>query len=262
MNAAFNADGHPRVLVDYPVEALLAIIIRHIGGGYLAPERRDIERYPALCINWLEDFRATFNNDKTYPIQTVFRANPFGNNGKSLEAVQAGEANWPLFAMWRSGNEWTPFTVTDDQNRITVNFVWVMPPHRDVEVNWALLTHMDFHLRRVIDGIKRCKEDRDLLKAAGISDICREGWKSEQSYKGPAQRVIYPSLTGAITFRYYWKRTEYQMGLDLPVFNAAYAEYFLRTKRSSGDFQDTRFLPALLTSWQPDPPPPAGDDRV
>ncbi len=245
MNKEFRESGYPRILVDHPIEALVAIVLRHLGGGYLAPDRRNIDRYPQLCIDWLEDFRHTFQDPDIYPIRTAFRANPFTKGGRELDGPREGEANYPLFAMWRKTNDWKQFTVQADSNRVTVEWAWILPPHEDVERNWPILTHFDFNLRRCIDGIKQSKEDRDLLKAAGVADICREKWVTEQGFKGPANRAIFPTLTGSFDFQYYWQRTEYTLGLDLPAFNRLYAEYFLLSRREDGTIVETRLNPRL-----------------
>lgn len=251
MNREFLQSGTPRILLDYPVEALAAIVLRHLGGGYLAPERRDIERYPALCLNWVADFRATFDcvDENAQPIGVVFRANPFSKNGKDLDAPEEGEVNYPLFAIWRSNNTHQPFTVQADTNRIKVMWAWVLQANKNTERIWPLLTHFDWNFRRAIDGIKRCKADRELLKAAGISDICRETWTSENGYKGPAGHLLYPTVVGSFEFQFYWQRTEFTLGLNLEPFNHAYVEYFLRSRIGDGSLTDTRLSPPLMSRF-------------
>lgn len=253
-------DASPRKLVDIPIEAFAAIVVRHLGDGYIAP------RAPAICEGWVADFKATFNNPTTRPIETVFKADPRTGPQKFFDAVREGEASWPLFAIWRAKNQWSQHTVNVDKNRVTVKFCWVLPPHEDIERNWPLLTTFDFHLRRILKGTFRCAEDRELLKSASVGDLATpwQTYQTDQGYMGPAGKTIYPTLTGSFQFDTYWARTEENLGLTLEAFNQMYVNYTLRARKESGSMDDVRLMPPLSSAanpilpgqGNPCPPPP------
>lgn len=231
----------PRVVIDYQVEAFAAIITRHLGDGYIAP------REPKLCEGWVADFKRTFDNPGTRPIQTVFRADPM--QGKNFDAVKEGESSWPLFAIWRSKNVRRPHTVGVDRTTMTFKFMWVLPPHSETERIWPLLQQFDEHLRRVLTNTQRCTDDRRLLDAALLRDFAL-GWQqyeSEMGYMGPSQQIIYPTLSGKFEVEQFWERTDSNLGLELPAFQYAYFDYLLRHRLESGSLDDARLNPQLAS---------------
>ncbi len=250
MNPATDKSTSPRRLLDEPVEAFAAIVLRYLGGGYVAP------RQPKIAEGWVADFQETFSNHTILPIQTVFRANPFKKGGKKFDAIPEGEASWPVFAIWRSRNAWKQFTVGSDANTVNINFAWALPGSANVERNWALLTHFDHHFRRVLKGIYRDEETKALLNAALVRDYMLpwQSYQTDQDFDGPAQRAIYPTLTGTFQFSTYWGRTEENLGLIHPAFNRAYFEYLLRHRKESGSMEDTRLNPSLISGADPIPP--------
>ncbi len=240
-------DASPRTLIDVPIEAFAAIVVRHLGADYIAP------RAPAICEGWVADFKQTFDNPGTRPIETVFKADPMMGPQKFFDAVREGEASWPLFAIWRTGNQWSQWTNGVDKNRVTVKFCWVLPPHENTERNWPLLTVFDFHLRRILKGTFRCAEDRELLKAASVMDLATpwQTYTTEQGYKGPGGKVLYPTLSGSFQFDIYWAKSEENYGLLLPAFNRLYVNYTLRARKESGSMYDVRLMPPLSSAADP-----------
>lgn len=250
MNPRVESEASPRVLVDAPVEAFAAIVLRYLGGGFTAP------RQPKIAEGWVADFRATFANHTINPIETVFRANPFANGGEKFDAVPEGEASWPLFAIWRRRNQWKQHTNGVDANLVTIEFAWVMPPNRNTEQLWPLLTVFDHHFRRVLKGLYRDKETMTLLNEALVRDYVLpwQSYSTEQDFAGPAKRAIYPTLRGSFQFQTYWARTEENLGLIHPAFNRAYFEYLLRHRKESGSMEDVRLNPSLISAADPIPP--------
>ncbi|OPZ10340.1 MAG: hypothetical protein BWZ07_02710 [Alphaproteobacteria bacterium ADurb.BinA280] len=231
----------PRIVLDYQIEALAAIILRHLGDGYIAPIQ------PKICEGWVADFQRTYDNPQTRPIQTLFRADPM--KGKNFDAVKEGEASWPLFAIWRSKNVRRPHTAGVDKNTMTVKFMWVLPPHSETERIWPLLQQFDEHLRRVLTNTFRCVDDRRLLDAALLRDFAL-GWQAyetEMGYMGPSQQMIYPCLAGSFQAEQFWPRTVDNLGMDLPAFHHAYFEYLLRHRLESGSIDDARLNPELAS---------------
>ncbi len=240
---ALASEIAPRIITDLPIEAYAAIIVRHLGDGYFEP------RFPKLADGdgWVKNFKATFDNPCTKPIETVFRANPLTGPNNVFDGVQSGEVSWPLFAIWRSRNHWKRYTNAADQNLVTLEFCWVLPPHSQTERNWPLLTEFDFHLRRVLRGIYRCTQDKELLSAALVRDFTFpwQTYETELGYKGPAGKALHPTLTGRFQFDIFWEKTQYNHGLILEAFNFAYANYFLRYRKESGSMDDARLNPPL-----------------
>lgn len=226
---------------DWQIVAWTAIIVRHLGGGYIAP------RYPALCQDWLENFRETFANPETRPIETVFNANPFGGSGALLDVVKEGDVSWPLFAIWRDKTSRRRHTASVDRCRTTVKWLWMLPGNSETERIWPLLNEFDEQMRRVIAEVQRCPDDRNLLRAARIGDYARtyQTYTSEAGYKGPHGQTIFPTLSGAFDYDHYWENSEAGWGLVLEAFNQAYFTYLLRGKIESGSLVDTRLTPPL-----------------
>jgi len=228
-------------IYDWQIVAWTAIIVRHLGGGYVPP------RFPALCESWLENFRVTFANPETRPIETVFNANPFGGSGALLDVVKEGDVSWPLFAIWRDRTNSKRHTASVDRRRTTVKWLWMLPGQSETERLWPLLGEFDEQMRRVIAEVQRCPEDRNLLRAARIGDYARayQTYQSEEGYRGPNGQTIFPTLTGSFEYDSYWSNSEAGWGLLLDAFNGAYFDYLLRGKTESGSLVDTRMTPPL-----------------
>lgn len=248
--AADELNASPRLLIDHPIEAFGAIILRHLGGGYTAPLT------PKIGEGWVADFRRTFDNAETKPIETLFRADPKLGPKDHFQAVEEGEASWPLFAIWRKSNKWDQHTIGVDKNRVTVAYVWVLPPSANTERNWPLLSVFDNHMRRVLRAIYFCKEDKDLLTAALVRDFALpwQSYTSRQGYEGPGGKTLYPTLAGEFQFDTFWERTADNHGMVYPAFNAAYTTYVLRGRDGSGNLTDTRLIPELASLAYPIPP--------
>lgn len=238
----------PRIVLDYQVEAFAAIILRHLGDGYVAP------REPKICEGWVADFRRTFENPETKPIETLFRADPM--KGKNFDAVKEGQASWPLFAIWRSKNVRKQHTMGVDKTTMTIKFMWILPPHSETERNWPLLQQFDEHLRRVLISTSRCTEDKRLLDAAYIRDQCLNWntYEAEFGYFGPSQQIVYPAMSGQFQVEQFWERTVANLGMEIPAFHHAYFEYLLRHRLESGSMIDARLHPQLASRTDIVPP--------
>jgi hypothetical protein len=240
----------PRLVRDLAIDAYAAIIVRHLGDGYIAP------RYPELCEGWVQDFKATFDNRETKPIETVFRADPMKGPNKVFDSPKEGEVSWPLFCIWRRRTQTKRFTVAVDQKRVTVEFAWVLPPHSETERIWPLLSKFDEHLWRVLRALFRVPQDKELLNAALVRDYALpwQTYETEQGFFGPGGQNLYPTLTGRWQYDVYWERTEYNHGLIHEAFNRAYFNYFIRYRKESGSMDDARLNPPLSSGVNLIPP--------
>lgn len=264
----------PRIVLDVPIEAFAAIVLRRLGDGYSPP------RTPDLVGGWVDDFRRTFDGcisspaetggeceGGTKPIASVFRANPMVGPGNSFQAVPHGEGSYPLFAIWRDQNQWAQFTNGTDRNRVTVGFCWALPANNETQRMWPLLTQFDFLLRRVLKNIYWDVETKALLNAALVRDYVNpwQTYRSKPGHSGAQGQAIYLTLTGEFQFDTYWERTPQNHGYTYQGFNAAYFTYLLRGRGESGSIQDSRLHPELASAAFPIsqaegvecPPPPS-----
>jgi len=213
-------------LLDMPVEALAQIVMRHLGLG------KPCQQAPEICRTWLDDFRDTIGLPKTYPIATLYRAHPFKGH-TPLE----GQASYPLFAIWRSKNAWKWFTNDTDECTAAAMFLWVLPSEVQTDKIWPLFSEFSALMRRVFEHAPEELDDCELIERAGISEYGVE-IKNEIAFAGPGKpgQVLFPTLTGAFTFKTHWKRSERNLGLEaLPRFHEVYINYLLKGVGSDGD---------------------------
>jgi len=245
MNPAAMATASPRLLLDYPIEAFAAIVLRYLGDGYIPPKS------PALCEGWVEDYKRTINDPTSRPIESILRADP-GPKGE-FESVPEGHASWPLFAIWRANNAWQQHTVGVDKCRVLVRFIWALPRHSETERLWPLLGVFDFYLRRILMNLYRDPESKRLLNAALVRDYALpwQSYRTEQGGKGPGNQALYLTLSGQFEFDTYWERTIQALDITPPDFNAAYFSYLLQYRKESGSIADARLIPELASIVTP-----------
>lgn len=222
-------------LLDVPVEALAQVVMRHLGLGLPCAQA------PAICRSWLTDFRDTLGDPKIKPIQTLYRAHPF--RGRT---PFEGQASYPMFAIWRSKAAWKWFTNATDEEAAAALFMWVLPSEVDTERVWPLLEHFGALVRRVFEHAPEELDDYEILSAAGVTEWAVE-LKMEMGFAGPggigggsggvaSGQLLFPTLSGAFTFKSHWTRNEHNLGLEpLPIFDEVLTNYMLKGVGQDGD---------------------------
>lgn len=210
-------------LTDPQIDAFAAIIEAHINGTRTYPGA------PAIAATFLQDFRDTIGDATMKPIVTVFKADP-----KNLKAPWEGNVNLPMLAIWRSEDAWKEFSWDMDQDSAVAMYKWALPSDADTEKVWPLLNRFVYTVRRIFEWSVEDPTDLAILNAGGVTEFAIE-IKAKYGYDGPAQEVLYPTATGAFSFKHHWERNEANLGLSLPAFAEADTRHNLVGADHDGD---------------------------